>query len=114
MSNQTDMQEIQLDIDDAKEIIAMSDALGRLEHNPDFDKVIYEGYIKEEAVRLVGLKAAPEMGSEDQQRMILKDIDGIGALQQYFRRVHIFAHQARMSIESAENALDEIAEEGTA
>lgn len=89
-----------------KELIARNDALTRLENNADFKLLIMEGYLEEEAVRLVHLlgeqtfnmatsgkdgKATKADYREDfQERMI-----GIARLAEYFRSVYQLANQAQ-------------------
>lgn len=108
----TTIQEIQVDIDEAKETIEMWKSLERLRKNPDFDKIINEGYFKEEAYRLVHLKAAPAMAHEDQQARLLKAIDAIGSLQQHFHMIYVLGERAQGAINEADEALEELAMEG--
>lgn len=108
----SEAHEIEVSMAGAKKVVAMGDALGRLMKNPDFKLLILDGYLKDEAVRLVHAKANPACQRADIQAAIVKDIDAIGSLDQYFRTVDIAADQAATSIEEAENALTEIAGEG--
>lgn len=108
----TAVDEIQVDIDEAKEVVAEAEALERLEKNPDFRKIITKGLFEDEAARLVSLKAAPQMQSEQQQRVVMGAIEMIGGLQHYFNKIRIIAGQVQMAIEQSEAALAELAEEG--
>ena len=51
------VEEIELEINQAKEKVALKDSLEKLIKNRDFKKVITEGYFEQEAIRLVLLKA---------------------------------------------------------
>ena len=96
------VEQIELNIQQAKQLVEMGDVLDRLTQNPDFTRVIDEGYLKNEAVRLVHLKAAPSMQSDEAQQAITKEIDGIGALLGYFRAIRHgsspVVHQYRRSL----------------
>jgi hypothetical protein len=106
------VEEIQLNIDQARGVVALGESLDRLFQNPDFREVIVEGYFRDEAVRLVELKAAPQMAKPQYQEPILKAIDAIGALQQHFNKIRLMADQARQAIEDSEQELESLAAEG--
>ena len=109
MSN---IEEIQLDINEAREFVEQGDRLVRLHKNEDFLHVIVDGYFKEEAARLVQLKASPAVQSEQMQRAITKSIDAIGELQQYFHKIYQMANNAEETIRQSEAELEAMAEEG--
>lgn len=104
----SDIQEIELSIEQSRVFITTADALNRLMKNEDFKILISVGYFKEEPARLVELKAAPQTTSEEWQASIIKSIDGIGSLQQYFNTIWGLAENARVAIEEGEEALVEI------
>lgn len=105
--------EIELNIKEAQEMVDLGKALERLMKNRDFTRVIKEGYLDHEAVRLVHMKADPQMQTPERQAAILRDIDGIGCLTGYFQKIRLFALQAANAIEAGEQAIEEIrAEEG--
>lgn len=106
------VEEIQIDIDAAREVIAVDDALMRLYKSTDFNEVILKGYFQEEAYRLVELRAAPQMQRDEQKDAILRAIDAIGGLQQHFNKVRAMAEQARMAIQDSEQELEQLAAEG--
>lgn len=108
----TEVQEIELSIENARKMVKLAESLERLHDNPDFKDVITEGYFKDEAVRLVSLKAAPQMQDDHSQALIVKDIDGIGSLRQYFHTIYQMADNAQRAIEDGQAALDEMAEDG--
>jgi|TARA_B110000914_G_scaffold187462_1_gene171957 hypothetical protein len=110
--NDTTVEEIQVDIDEAKATIEMMDSLNRLGKNKDFEKIINDGYFKEEAYRLVHLKAAPAMQAPERQEALLKAIDAIGALQQHFHMIYVMGQQAQDALQQADIALEEMAMEG--
>lgn len=106
------VEEIQLDIEDAKSVVSKADALIRLMNNTDFKKIIREGYFREEAIRLVELKASPHVRGPEQQQSILLAIDAIGQLQQHFNQICVMAEHASAAIDSSQDELEEMALEG--
>jgi len=78
------IEQIELSLEQAKESIDMMDSLQTLTKNKDFVNVITKGYFESEASRLVLLKATPQMASKEDQELLLKSIDSIGFLRQYF------------------------------
>lgn len=110
MSQET-AQRIEQNIRQAKEIVEFDKALMRLAGNRDFQKVIQGGYFKDEAVRLVHLKADPAMQTLERQTAIVAQIDAIGGLVSYFRTVTFNASIAMKAIESDEFTLNDILQE---
>lgn len=110
MSSQ-EIQAIEQNIKQAKARVEFGAALDRLCTNKDFKLVILEGYLKDEAVRLVHLKASPAMQAPDMQASIAASLDAIGALNQYFLTTDQLAAQAEKSIASDESMLEELAAE---
>jgi hypothetical protein len=105
------LAEIERQIKDSQEDLEMGKALQRLKMNPDFKRLILEGYLTEEAVRLVHLKANPSMAAPDKQVATIRDIDAIGSFYQFLHVVGFKGRQAETSIEQAEQARQEIQEE---
>ncbi|TXH13303.1 MAG: hypothetical protein E6R03_11530 [Hyphomicrobiaceae bacterium] len=102
------IQAIDSNIREAKKIVDVGDSLERLRANRDFKRVILEGYFEQEAIRLVQLKADPNMQSLDSQKSIIAQIDAIGSLGQYFHAVYQKAQIARKAIVSDEETRDEL------
>jgi hypothetical protein len=102
------LQLLEMNIQRAQEIVDLGNALERLENNRDFKKVIVDGYFNKEAIRLVHLKSDSNMQSEEMQQSILKQMDGIGALNQYFRTLKHSASVAASAIASDTEMRDEI------
>lgn len=107
------VQAIEANIREAKKIVELGNCLERLQSNRDFQKVIAEGYFRQEAIRLVHLKADPSMQSPASQQSIISQMDAIGALTQYFQTVFHTASIAAKAIAADEETRDEIlAEDG--
>jgi hypothetical protein len=109
--SQEQIQAIEANIREAKKFVEQGEALERLRTNRDFKKVISEGYFEREAIRLVHLKADPNMQSPEMQKSIVAQMDAIGSLDQYFKAVFQQANMARKAISSGEEMIDELRDE---
>lgn len=106
------IEEIELNIQEAKKIVELGDALERLISNRDFDKVFTDGYLREEAIRLVHLKGDPNLQDAESQKMILGQMDAIGNFTSYIQKVRHAANTARKAIEADEETREELLAEG--
>ena len=117
MSNEQDLKTVEISIEQAEEAIEVAEALKRLHNNKDFQKVIVEGFFKEEASRVVILRADPEMLADEHQKQVNDIITSIGGLYGYFRKIYGVANQAYASLvadqETRGDILEEQLEEGT-
>lgn len=111
--NENEQQQIEvgLTIDQARNHIERMKSYRNLTKNKDFIKIIAEGYFKEEAFKMVKIKALASMEGADQQSGILRQIDSIGYLQEYFRLIEKFGEMAEGAlpehIETQEELLQE-------
>jgi len=108
MDNTKVIQDIELNIKQAQMLVDTGNALERLRNNRDFNRIIETGYFKEEAVRLVHLKSDPSMQTTEYQESIVRQMDAIGALIQYFNTVYHRASLAEKAIEADEETRDEL------
>jgi|APSaa5957512535_1039671.scaffolds.fasta_scaffold04515_8 putative N-acetylmannosamine-6-phosphate epimerase len=104
------IQEIEVGIEEAKEIIALRDSLDKLRSNPDFKKVINKAYFQDEAVRLVMAKSSPM--EEAQLANIDKMMYGIGSLAQFLDTILRNGDAMEQSVKESEQAREEILREG--
>lgn len=102
---------VEIDIERARELIELAEALKRLHNNKDFKLIIREGYFKEEASRVVIVRADPEMASEEDQKQINDIITSIGGLFAYFHKIYALGNRAQMSLVADEETRSEILEE---
>ena len=98
-SDVNDLESIELSIAHAKQLIEFGDALARLEQNPDYVKIIQDDFFKNNIIRLVKLKAAPQCQDEMNQGFITKQIDAVGQFEQYLTGIRIQANQAMVALE---------------
>lgn len=108
MNTAQEIESLERDITQAKPIIEFGSALERLDRNKDFRAVIKEGYFKNEAIRLVHLKADPNMQTPEKQAAIIAQIDAIGTLAMYLNTSLYLADQARKSVNASEELRDAI------
>lgn len=107
MNNDQVIQQVEVSLEHAKKTLALSDALRRLESNRDFQQVILQGFFVDEAARLVGLTAEPNLPDKARDA-VWHNIRAIGELRQYFIAKHNLGEMARKSIGDFEEHLDEI------
>ena len=104
-----EVRNIDIEIEQAKERIAMRDALVRLEKNRDFRKVVSEGFLRDFALNTVAIRGRMEFRTN--QALMdsnTRKLDAVGELEEYFRNVR--AHGARMdaALKEAEEIRNEI------
>ena len=104
----TELQQLEANIKQSDEMIELGNCLNRLTKNQDFNKVIKEGYFEKEAIRLVHLKADPNMQAEQSQKSITSQMDAIGNLSQYLATLHFKAGMAHKAKASDEEMRDEL------
>ena len=103
---------IEVSIEDCKAAIALDDSLEKLWKNPDFKAVIVEGYFRSYAIDMVNAKSNPGCQREEVQTAIIKSIDGIGALRQYFAKLENEANMAKNALAESEEELEILRTEG--
>lgn len=99
----------EIEIQVAKESIALADTLQRLYANKDFQAIIEDGYMGKEANRLIRMKAATL--STDQARTVDGLLSGIGGLYGYFSLIERNAQQALADLPKHEETREELAQE---
>ena len=87
MSSNQNQAELELTADELKEYtyyVGMRQALERLENNPDFQKVILDGYFKDKAVNGVSMLASGYIKKNGLRADIMESLVAISQLQDYF------------------------------
>ena len=102
----SDIKEIELSAEKAKEMIAKKNAALRLASNRDFKSLVLEGYFKDEAARLVGLIADPQAKGmlEDIQR----DLAGISSFRFFMMQLVRNGEAAEVALAEANETLEEL------
>lgn len=109
--SQHDLETIELSIKHAKKSVDLMKSVDRLTKNRDFKAVFLDGYFEKEAVRLVLLKADPNMQSEESQAEIIKQMDSIGSVRQYLSAIIQMGRMAEKAIADDEATREAILEE---
>lgn len=97
-TNMKDLEQIEMSIEQAKAYIEQRNALFRLEHNADFKKLFMDNYLRDNAVRLVKLKASPQFNKPEQQAEVIKQLDAIGNLDQFIRMIVLRGNQSEAAL----------------
>jgi hypothetical protein len=100
--------QIEVTIEELEKAIKKRDMLDMLENNEAFKTVITEGYLKDNAVRLVHLKGASSMQDEKQQKGIDDQIIAVGMLSEHFRSIRAMANIAEKRLEEYNQELAEM------
>lgn len=114
MSNESDVQEIEVSMSAAQATINRMQVFMRLVENPDFQAIIEKGYFEDEAIRLVGAKSSPALASEVDQLELDRDIMGVGRLRQYFYAIVQQGRAAEGAIAAEQEELELMRAEGIA
>lgn len=102
------IEQIEMSVQEAQTKIDKSDALARLEKNKDFKFLFLDGFFKEDAIRSVMVLASPNAANEEQQKQIQERINLIGGLYNYLHYVHLEGEQSRNAMTAYEETRDEL------
>jgi hypothetical protein len=111
MQAQQELEQIEISIEQAREKIALAEAVTRLRNNADFKLVFVETYLKRNALWLVEAKANPEKQDELNQTFIEKQLNAIGQLSQYLQYVAAEGFAASAQIDADEREREVILRE---
>ena len=106
-----EIQQLELEIEEAKKAVDLRDTLIRLEQNKDFDAIILVAYLREHAINLVHAKGDFALQKEDQQRQLVRDIDAIGALKTFLVSIKQQGNMAEQALHEAEDTRVELLKE---
>lgn len=102
-----EIQQVEVQIEHAKEVVALGDAIRRLEKNRDFQRVFGDVYMKEEATRLTLLTADPNL-DEPQRANVLISLRAIGECFGFLRARKMQADLMAKELVEAEDVLDQM------
>lgn len=111
-TNEEQIEAVELSMEQAKSSISKMNALQRLTNNKDFIEIVTEGYFEKEASRIVIMKAEPAMADVPSQQQLMKMIDSIGSLRQYFIAISRAGQMAVRALEDDQKTHEELLEEG--
>lgn len=101
------LNDIEISIDDARATLARKDALQKLMDTTVWQDIIEDGYFKEEASRLVLLKADPGMGKSELKQIDIA-INAIGPFRQYLRVIMQLGMMAENALENDQQTREEL------
>lgn len=101
----TEVQQIQLTLDEAKKKVKLGEALERLERNKDFKLLIDEEFLKQESIRQVSLLSDPAFQTPHMQASIVADMRAGSTLQAFFRLVSRNASMSAQAVHDSEEQL---------
>ena len=107
MSQISDQIEIvEVTIENAKAAIDLGKRAENLFNNPDFNKIVNEGYLKNEAVRLTYLLNDPSMANH--QDVVLDDLKAIAAFRRYMDYLVKYGRNMESELFSHQETLEEL------
>ena len=95
MSNPNPAQEMFEQGEELQHHLVMGEALIRLYKNPDFQKVIMEGYLKDKVLASVSLLGVPQISENGKRAGVMEDLVSASNLQFFFRQVEQFYEGAK-------------------
>ena len=102
--------------EELKKFSARAEALTRLQNNADFKLVITDGYMEDEAIRLVHLLGDAQFNSDDKKAAYREDFQermiGVARLSEYFRSIFQLSGQAQRELDGLNQAETEFYNKG--
>lgn len=108
LTQQEEMRQVEITIEEARKFIAIGDAIERLEKNEDFKKVIFDGYFVEEAARVTSLLADPSMQRPEMQTKLHHALRAISEFKQHLLTTKLMVEQFRSDLEDNLNTLEDL------
>ena len=106
------IKEIEVTIEQCKEVVERGKSLERLLNHPDFTSLIMKGYMERESHRLTLLLADPACETPQARDNVVRDLSAIAQLNAFFRTVRTAADVAYRSLVEHEELLqDKLAED---
>lgn len=101
----SEIEEIELSIAHAKEMVSKKQMAEKLASNREFKKLILDGYFKDEAVRLASLSADVQM--KEHRDEIFMNIQAISVFRQFMQNIVRMGEVAEAELREYQEALDE-------
>lgn len=101
--NQTELQLEEVDVKETLYWVDLYNSLQKLKENPDFQKVILEGYFKEHAVRNVSLLANEQIKRSGHRPDVMEALIGISSLNDFFDTIKGMGGYTQREIDEIKN-----------
>ena len=108
----SEIEQIEISIDEARKEVTKMDSLLRLISNKDFTALVDDGYFVEEASRLVMLRADADMQDATSQLSINNRITAVGYFRQYLQSIMQVGRMSEQGIREDEETRQELLAEG--
>jgi len=108
--SESEIQEIEINIEDLQQHVDRRDVLKRLNNNADFQRIVEEEYFKDEASRMLLLRDDPNLPA-DKKAFLEADMYGPGAFKRYLSTIMVLGNIAEQQIEELKETMDEIHED---
>ncbi len=106
--NRDNVDAIEIGMEEAKQAIKDRNTLVKLQSSTGYKQIFGKMYMKEEPVRLVGLKSVSSIDEDHVDKLMY----GIGSLEQFLRMILEKGNQAELAIKEFETVREELIEEG--
>jgi hypothetical protein len=101
------VKQIEVTIEQCKEVVERGKSLERLLEHPDFNALIMKDYMEREAHRLTLMLADPACETPQARDNIVRDLSAIAQLNAFFRTVRVAADVAHRSLIEHQELLQE-------
>lgn len=106
------IEQLEMSIEQAKALVERRDLVLKLSRNREFNKIITDGYFKDEAARLVSISG--EINHKPHRDEIFDSIKAISHFRQFLSDIVRLGNLAEQEIESSEEYLADLRGENTA
>lgn len=100
------VKQIEVTIEQCKEVVERGKSLERLLNNPDFNSLIMKDYMERESHRLTLLLADPACESAQGRENVMRDLSAIAQLNAFFRTVRTAADVGERSLKEHQEELE--------
>ena len=111
VENQTEIEEIEIQIDAAKELVAMADKVLALKNDPVFKEIILEQFCEDFAMNCLRMSTSLAV-QENVRAQIERDMHAPSSLLRFLDGVLAQGNSARNSIETYNYQMEQIQDEG--
>lgn len=101
--SQRDVQQIQIQIDTARELLKDSEALDRLYKNKDFIRLIEKKYLQAEPVRITHLMADPAFNSDAKREDLTRQLSAVAHFLGFLREINRVGEHLRDEVKNFED-----------
>ena len=109
--NQDGISELDAVIVTCQKQIELGKAVERLYRNPDFKKVVGEGYFEKEPIRLVHAMSSPVFNNPEKREALLREMEGVSRFSAYLSDIVNAGERAVNQLHDTEELRQNLIEE---